>query len=125
MELIGGSYSLLLVVVFCSNNELVVANCGVLRAIVELVFGHWFMVPIFIFNINSSKHCLTFASALLLTPYFSSTEWVGVFQRWSSPTFVHTKYESRIGICLVRVIGSCNPQFSYSSLTHVVLGHVH
>jgi hypothetical protein len=79
MELISASSSLLLVVVY-SINELIVAKCGVLEAIVASMFGHQFMVPIFIFNINNVKYCLTFAFALLLTPYLSSTEWVDVFE---------------------------------------------
>ena len=53
MKYVDDSSSLLLVVASCSNIEIVVANCGVLRAIVASLFGHWFMVPIFIFNINS------------------------------------------------------------------------
>ena len=50
VELIGGFSSLLLVVASCSSNEIVAANCGVLRAVVASTFGCYFMVPIFIFN---------------------------------------------------------------------------
>ena len=55
VELVGGFSSLLLVVASCSGNEIVVANCGVLGAVVASTFGRWFMVPIFIFNINNFR----------------------------------------------------------------------
>ena len=79
VELIGGFSSLLLVVASCSSNEIVAANCGVLRAVVASTFGCYFMVPIFIFNTTVFfYHCLNSTSALLLKPYFGSIEWVGV-----------------------------------------------
>lgn len=34
--------SLLLLVAYCSSNEIVIANCVMLRAIVASTSGHWF-----------------------------------------------------------------------------------
>jgi len=74
VELIGGFSSLLLVVASCSCNEIVVANCGVLGAVVSSMFGRYFLVPIFIFNFNINTFFFIMAfnstSALLLKPYF-------------------------------------------------------
>ena len=53
VELIGGFSSLLLVVAFCSVDEIVAIDCGVLGAIVASTFGYQFMLPTFIFNINN------------------------------------------------------------------------
>ena len=52
VELVGG-FSSLLVVAFCSGNEIVSANCGVLGAVAASTFGRQFMVPICIFNIQN------------------------------------------------------------------------
>ena len=38
-KLVGGIPSLLLVVAYCSGNEIVAANCGVLGAIAASTFG--------------------------------------------------------------------------------------
>ena len=45
--------SLLLVIAFCSDNEILVANCDVLGAVVMSMLGRQFMMSNFIFNINS------------------------------------------------------------------------
>jgi hypothetical protein len=55
VELVGGFSSHLLVVASCSGNEIVATNYDVLGAFVASSFGHWLMVPIFIFNINSFR----------------------------------------------------------------------
>lgn len=53
MDLIGVVSSRRHVVASCLGNEIVVVNCGVLEVVVVSTFGLWFMVPIFIFDINS------------------------------------------------------------------------
>ena len=60
--------------------------------------------------------------ALLLTLYFGLTNCVGVSQWWPSPTFVYIEYKSGMGVCLVRVPRSCNPQSHYWNVTHVAQG---
>ena len=51
-ELTCGFSSLHPVVASCSVNDIVATKCGVLGAIVALMFGCQFMVPIVVFNIN-------------------------------------------------------------------------
>ena len=68
---IGGFSSLLLVVASCSGNEIVATNYGVMGAFVASSFGRWFMVPIFIFNINSFRP-LSYMCFYII----GSTEWV-------------------------------------------------
>ena len=71
--------SFLLVIASCSDNEILVANCDVLGAVVMSTLGRQFMMSNFIFNINSFW-TLPHLSFCIVTPQFIITKWVGVSQ---------------------------------------------
>ena len=112
VELVGDFSSLLLVVAPSLTMRLLLSN---------VVFGGLCSVTIWTLVYGAHLHLqhqqfaaiiLHLLYALLFTIRFGSTKWVGDSQRRPLPTFVHVQYKNGIGICLVKVSGSYNPNLN-------------
>lgn len=121
VEIIGGFPSLSLVVASRFGNEFEATNNDVLRTFVASLFGRWFMVPIFVFNINNSQPLSYLCSCITISTTFWFNRVVGGSQWRPLPTFVHIEYKSMINSCLVRghlllqpptLLSKCNSCFS-------------